>query len=177
MAAFAAGDLEVDLPRVDETAKHPAPASQVMKTCLRREPAANGLAADHAPAQAWRYAAPPASTSASPLELRWAGHRCARPHGQLRPEAESHDLLVMRSVDESPRMDRPLVASHPSTTAPEPALVDMRGWLVGGDRVGDRVGNRTAEVVHLQGERCNGDNVGAPGRIRTFDLALRRRAL
>jgi len=33
MAAFAAGDLEVDLPRVDETAKHPAPASQVMKTC------------------------------------------------------------------------------------------------------------------------------------------------
>lgn len=41
----------------------------------------------------------------------------------------------------------------------------------------DRVGDRTPEPVTEQEERCHFDNVGAPGRIRTFDLALRRRAL
>jgi hypothetical protein len=41
----------------------------------------------------------------------------------------------------------------------------------------DRVDDRTPEGITLQEERRDKDNVGAPGRIRTFDLALRRRAL
>jgi hypothetical protein len=33
------------------------------------------------------------------------------------------------------------------------------------------------KVAVCSEKRCRNDNVGAPGRIRTFDLALRRRAL
>ena len=41
----------------------------------------------------------------------------------------------------------------------------------------DTVGDRTLKTGSEQEDRCTSDNVGAPGRIRTFDLALRRRAL
>ena len=34
-------------------------------------------------------------------------------------------------------------------------------------------GDQTPQaVIEQMGERCGSDNVGAPGRIRTFDLAL-----
>ena len=74
--------------------------------------------------------------------LRWLRHR-GTPHHELNP--------IQVEQQRQPMGTQRVKLGHDARVAGHP-----------GGASSDRVGDRTSEVAHLQGERCDSDNVDGP---------------